>query len=91
MAINATSRRIAEFCRFGMTAAALHGPVCVSQCKLGRAVIERFAVELDDIGISSLVVGVTMGAILPRCIRLATVKPFASNEISSNFFVAFQT
>jgi hypothetical protein len=91
VAINATPGRIAEFRRLGMTAATLYRPVRVSQCEFGSAVIKRFAVELDDIGIASLVVGVTMGAILPRCIRLTTVKPFASNEIRSDFFVAFQT
>jgi len=73
--VEATSGRVAEFHGLGMTTATLHRFVRVMQLEIRKCVIECFAVELDYVGISPFVIGVTMGAFLFCGIRLTSVKP----------------
>jgi hypothetical protein len=74
MAVEAAPRRIAKLHRLHMTAAALHGFVSVTQLEIRKSVIEGFTIELDDVGVSPLVIGVAAGAVLLCCIRLPPVK-----------------
>jgi hypothetical protein len=49
--------------------------VSVDEPKIGEVVIERLPVELNDVGVTALVVRMTMAALLRRRVRLASVKP----------------
>jgi hypothetical protein len=89
--VEAASGRVAEFYCLGMTTATLNRFVSVVQLEVRKRVIEGFTVELDDVGVSPLVIGVTMGAFLLRRVRLSPVKPLARRPISSGFLVACQT
>ena len=60
----------------------------VPKCKISKGVVERFAIELDDVGISSLVIGVTMIAVLLCGIRLTPVKPLPRRPVRRDFLVA---
>jgi hypothetical protein len=90
MTVEAASGCITEFYSLRMTAAALNGFVSVMQLEISKSVIERFAIEQDDIGVSPLVIGVTMVALLFRGIRLAAVKSLTRLTICGNFFMACQ-
>jgi len=81
----------AEFCFLRVAATALHGPVGIPQRKVRKGVVKCFAVELDDVGISPFVIGVTTSAVLFGRICLAPVKPFTRRTIRANFLVACQT
>ena len=59
----------------------------VPQREIGKGVIKRFAIELDDVGISSLVIGVTMVAVLLRSIRLTPMKSLTRQPVRRNFLV----
>lgn len=63
VARHARSWRLTEFLAGWMTARAACGLVRVTQCKVGLCVIELFLDELDDVGIASLVFGVTARAL----------------------------
>jgi hypothetical protein len=89
--VEAAPRRVAELYLLGMTTATLHRFVSVVQLEIRECMIECFAVELDDVGISPLVIGVTMGAFLFGGIRLSSVKPLARRPISGGVLVARQT
>jgi hypothetical protein len=88
--LEAASGCLAELCRLRVTADALHGLVSSSELETRKSVIECLAVELDDVGISPLVIGVTMGAFLFCCIRLTPMKSLDQLTIGGNFFVARQ-
>jgi hypothetical protein len=88
--VEAASGCVAELYRLNMTPATLHRFVSVMQLEIRKCMVECFAVELDDVGISPLVIGVTMGAFLLHCIRLSSVKPLAGRPISGSFLVACQ-
>jgi hypothetical protein len=75
MAIEAASRGIAELYILCVTAVALHSLVGIPQFEIRGCVIECLTVEEDDISISPLVIGVTMGAFLFYGICLASVNP----------------
>ena len=89
--VEATSGRVAEFHGLGMTTATLHRFVRVMQLEIRKCVIECFAVELDYVGISPFVIGVTMGAFLLRRIGLSPVKPLVCRLIGGRILVACQT
>jgi hypothetical protein len=74
-----------------MTTPTLHRFVSIMQLEIRKRVIECFAVELDYVGISPFVIGVTMVAFLLRRIRLSPVKPLACRPIGGGFLVACQT
>lgn len=89
--IEAASGRVSKLYRWCVTAGALHGLVCVPELKIRKRVVERLAVELDDIGISPLMISVAMGAFLLRGIQLTPVKSSTLLAIRGGFFVACQT
>jgi hypothetical protein len=88
MTIEAASGRVAELDRLRMTAAALHGFVSIAQLEIRKCVIECLTIELNDVGISPLMIGVTTGAFLLRCLRLTPMKSLTRLTIRGNFFVA---
>ena len=88
--IEAPPRRLSEFYRWGVTTGAWHRPVRVPQLEIRKGVIERLAIEQDDIGISSLVIGMTMVAFLLCGIRLPTVKSPPRRTIRGNVLVAIE-
>jgi hypothetical protein len=88
MTIEAASGRVAEFYRLGVAAAALHGFVSVAELKIRKCVIEGFAIELNDVGVSPLMIGVTTRAFLLRCLRLTPMKSLTRLTIRGSFFVA---
>ncbi|HWN52970.1 MAG TPA: hypothetical protein VNO18_24670 [Xanthobacteraceae bacterium] len=90
MAVEAAPRRIAKLHRLHMTAAALHGFVSVAQLEIRKSVIEGFTIKLDDVGVSPLVIGVAVGAVLLCRIRLSPVKSLTCRPIRGSFFVACQ-
>jgi hypothetical protein len=88
--IEAASGRAAEFYCLRVTADAQHGFVRVAKLEIRKCVIECFAVQLDDVGISPFVIGMTMVAFLFRGVRLTPVKSLTRRTVRSNFFVARQ-
>jgi hypothetical protein len=87
MTVEAASGRLAEFCRRRVTAAARNRLVRVSELEIRRCMIECLAVQLDDVGASSLVIGMTMVAILLCGVRLTPMKTRARRTIGSDFLV----
>lgn len=90
VAVDASLAGVSEFFRRPVTSIARNGLVRVPQRKIREAVIEGLPIELDDIGISPLVIGVTLGAIMFRGIRLTPVKSLTRRPIRSNVLVARQ-
>jgi len=90
MAVEAAPRRIAELHRLHMTAAAQYGLMRIAQLEIRKSVIECFAIELHDVGISSLVIGVTMCALQFCRIRLSPVESLTCQPIRGDFLVACQ-
>jgi hypothetical protein len=88
MTIEAASGRAAKFYCLRVTADAQHGFVSVAQFEIRKCVIECFAIELNDVGISPLMIGVTTGAFLLHCLRLTPMKSLTRLTIRGNFFVA---
>lgn len=88
--IDAPLAGIAELFRRLVTSIAWNGLVRVPQRKVRKAVIEGLPIELDNVGISSLVIGVTLGAIMSRGIRLTPVKSLTRRSIRSNVLVTRQ-
>jgi hypothetical protein len=88
MTVEAAPGCVAVSCRLRMAAAALRRLVRVPELEIRKRVIERLAIELHDVGISPLVVGVTVGAVLPRCIRLTPVKSPGHLTVRRDFLVA---
>ena len=60
----------------------------IPKLEIRERVIESLAVELDDVGISSLVISVAVVAILLCSIRPAAVEALACRAISRDFLVA---
>jgi hypothetical protein len=90
MTVETASRRVAELYGLRVTAPALHRFVSIVQLEIRESVVERFAIELDDVGISPLVISMAMGAVLLHRIRLPSVKSPACQPIRGDFFVACQ-
>jgi len=88
--VEAAPRGIAELYILQMTAAARHGFVGIAQLEIRKGVVEGFAIEQDDVGVSSLVIGVAVGATLLCSIRLERVEAPACQPICGNFLVACQ-
>ncbi len=57
-----------------MAAVAADGLVAALELEVGGGVIEGLAIELDDVGVSTLVVGVTILAVLVQGVGLAAVE-----------------
>ena len=90
MTIKAATGCLAELFRWRVAAGARHHFVSVPEFEIRKRMIERLAVKLDDIGISSLVIGMTVAAFLLRGIELATVKSVVFLTIRGNLFVAIE-
>ena len=88
--IEAAPGGVAKLRILRVTAVAWHGLVGIPKLEIRRRVIKCFAVKQDDVSISTLVIGVTMGAFLFRRIRLTPVKSLGRLAIGSSFFVAGQ-
>jgi len=73
-----------------VTAVALRSLVGVPKLEIRRRVIKCLSVKQDDVSISALVIGVTMGAFLFRRIGLTPVKSLGGLAIGSDFLVACQ-
>jgi hypothetical protein len=86
--VEAASGRIAEPYRWRVTADALHCLVCVPELEVCKRMIEGLAVKPDDVGISPLMIRMTMGAFLFRCIWLTPVKSLVHTTVCDNLFVA---
>jgi len=86
--VEAASGRVAELHRLGVTAAARHGLVCVPEREIRKFVIERLAVELDDVGTSPLVIRMTVAAFRFYCVRFTPVKSPACLTVCGYFLVA---
>jgi hypothetical protein len=86
--IEAASGRVAELCRLRVTADAWYCLVCVPEREIRQFVIERLAVQLDDVGISPLMVCMTMTAFLSLRIQLTPVKSLTGRTVRGNFLVA---
>jgi hypothetical protein len=61
--------------------------VRIPKRKIRKGMVERLAVQLDDVGVSSLVVGMAMIAFAFRGIRLAPMKSLAGRTIGGHFLV----
>ena len=90
MTVEAASRRVAEFYCLRVTVAALHGFVSVPQLKIRKRMIEGLAIKQDYVGVSPLMISVTMVAIQLRCIRLSSVKSLTCRSVCGRFLVARQ-
>jgi hypothetical protein len=88
VAIEAASRRIAKLDRLHVTAIATHCLMCTLEVEIRDCVIECFPIELDDVGRSPLVIGMTMVAFLCPRVGLTPVEPFSQPAIRSDFLVA---
>jgi len=88
--IEAAPGGVAKLRILRVTAVAWHGLVGTPKLEIRRRVIKCFAVKQDDVSISTLVIGVTMGAFLFRRIRLTPVKSLGRLAIGSGLFVAGQ-
>jgi hypothetical protein len=86
--IEAATGRVAELCRLRVTADARYCLMCVPERKIRQFVIERLAVQLDDVGISPHMVCMAMIAFLSFCIQLTPVKSLTGRKVRGNFLVA---
>ena len=90
MTIEAAPGGVAKLDILCVTAVALRSLVGVPKLEIRRRVIKCLSVKQDDVGISALVIGVTMGAFLFRRIGLKPVKSLGRLAIGSGLFVAGQ-
>jgi hypothetical protein len=86
--VEAASGRVAKLCRLRVTVDARYCLVGAPEIEIRKRVIEGLAVKLDNVGISALMICVTMGTFLFRCIRLTPVKSAARPTVRDNFLVA---
>jgi hypothetical protein len=73
-----------------MAAAAQYGLMGIAQLEIGKGVIKSFAIELHNVGISPLVIGVTMSALQLCRIRLSPMESFKCQPIRGDLLVACQ-
>ena len=88
MAVKAASGRVAEFYGWRVAAGARYCLVGGPEFKIREGMIERLPVQLDDVGVPSLVIGVTMGALILCGARLAPMKSLARRTIRCDFLMA---
>ena len=89
--IKAKTGCIAKLDSLRVAVAAGRRLVRAKEDEIRHCMIERLAIELNDIGSAALVIGVTRSAFLFRRVRLAPVKAPARQPIRSNLFVARKT
>jgi hypothetical protein len=85
--IDTTAGRLAEFDRWRVAAGARHRSVGIPKREIRKGMVERLAVQLDNVGVSSLVIGMAMIAFAFCGIRLAPMKSLASRTIGGHFLV----
>ncbi len=85
--IDATSRRITEFCGRCVATPTRHRFVRALQGKIRGRVIEGFPVELNDIAIAPDVVDMAMAAVLLRRIEPASMQSLTRRAIRSDVLV----
>jgi hypothetical protein len=88
VAVEAASRSVAELYVLRVTTDARHGFMCIPKFEIRERVIERLPVQLDDIGLAPLVIGMAMVAVLVYCLGLTPVKSFARPAVVGRFLVA---
>jgi hypothetical protein len=88
VAVEAASGRVTELYRLRVTTAARHRFVCVPEREIRKFVIERLAVQLDDVGVSPPMICMTMAAFLFRRIRLTPMQSLTHRPVRGNVFVA---
>lgn len=76
---------------FGVASVAWHANVCGDQFEIRLAVIECLAIELSDIGATSLVISVALIALQGRCALVASVKADARRAVGIDLLVAVET
>jgi hypothetical protein len=87
VAVEAASGRVPEFGRFRVATDTRHCFVCLAENKICERVVEGFTVEQHDIGLSPLVIGMTMIAVLLRSLRPQPMKSFHRRPVRSDFLV----
>lgn len=90
MAVDACSRRLAEFDVWRVATAARGGGMRTGELEVGCRMVEGFAIQLDDVERPALVVGVAVLAVRRRRSALAAVKAALLGAICSNVFVAIE-
>ena len=91
MTIEATPWCVAELHILCVTAVALQRLVGASKLEIRGCVIKCLAIKHDDVGISPLVIGMTISALLFRCIRSPPVKSPDQLTIDGRLSMACQT
>ena len=91
VAVEAPSWRFSELHGLHMTTVATCRLVGAPQIEVRESVIERFPVELDDVGISPLVIRVAMLAIPFRSVGLTPVKSLSRTAVSGDLLVTRKT
>lgn len=86
--VEAAPRRATESDLGRMAAAALHRFVAALELEVCKGVIERFPIELDNVDVSPLMVGVAVFAFLAQGISLAAMEPFPVPAIGGDVLVA---
>jgi hypothetical protein len=86
--VDAASGGVAELYRLRVTVDARHRDMSVAKLEIRGRMIEGLATELYDVGISPLVIGMTMVAFLFRCLRTASMKSSKGLAIGGNVLVA---
>lgn len=89
--IKAKPRSVAKLHLLGMAIAAGCGLVCALQAEIGQRMVERLAIEQNDIGAPPLVIGVTQAALLFGGIELAPMKSPARPAVGADLLVTIQT
>jgi hypothetical protein len=88
VAIETAPGRVAKLLGWRVAADAVHGVVRVPELEVRECVIESLMVQLDDIGISSFVIGVALVAFLRGRDGVPSMKPPPRRAIGCNLFVA---
>lgn len=88
--IEAASWRLAKYHLWQVASGARHRLVRLAQLEIREGMIERLAVQLHDVGIPSLVIGMAMVAFLLCRIRLAPMESLARRTIRGSVLVAVE-
>lgn len=90
VAIEAGALRFSEFRGGDVASSTRHRSVGIAKRKIGEVVIERLAVELDDIGAPSFMIGMTEGAFARGCVGMTAMKAFSGSAVSRNLLVTIE-
>jgi hypothetical protein len=79
---------LAVFRAAGVATVAARSLVGLDQCEIGERMVERLAIELDDVELAPFVVGVAELAVGLRRFRVAAMEPALASPISRDLLVA---